>query len=118
MSTRPGATNQATPTTIRPWHPGDPHPPGTVVAEASAFEEVVRDFCDHHGGYVDAGTTRPYTADRSAHAPRACAGCLALMRDEVLARETYHDECGYLSAFHVDGRCPTELEARRLGGDR
>jgi hypothetical protein len=85
------------------------------TAQASAFEEVVADWCDRHGGYVEPGTTRPYLEDKRY---RACAPCFEQMRAAVAARERYCSKCNYLSTFHVDGRCPRELEARAAGGDR
>ena len=84
-------------------------------AAAGAFEEVALDWCDHHGGYVTAGTTRPYEPGSRY---RICDGCVDVSLAAIQASETYHDECGYLGAFHIDGRCPSELEARAMGGDR
>lgn len=95
--------------------PSPAEPPAHGGPSGGAFEEVALDWCDHKRHYVPAGTTVSYEP-RSAY--RICHGCVEEVRAEVLARETYHEACGYLGAFHIDGRCPTELEARRLGGDR
>lgn len=93
----------------------------TASTEGSGFEEVALDYCDRCGRYVEPGTTRPYTGDKTAAGARACATCIDEMRAAVSARETHCDDCGYLVTFHVDGRCPKELGpdgARAQDGER
>jgi len=80
---------------------------------AADNDDQPKDFCDHHGGYVEAGTTRPYAPGSRF---RLCATCVTEGEAEVASRETFCPECHYLTSFHVNGRCPEEHEARARSG--
>lgn len=73
------------------------------------------EYCDRHGGYVDEGRTKPM-ATGSPY--MICDGCVDEAQQRLTASEAYCSSCSYLGSFHLNGRCPSENEARAASGDR
>lgn len=83
--------------------------------EADNGAQPAAEYCDKHGGYVDEGRTRPMATGSPF---RICEGCITEAHRRLQATEGYCERCSYLGSFHLNGRCPTENQARAAAGDR
>lgn len=88
---------------------------GLLEHVAADNRDLPLEWCDKHEGYVDEGRTRPMGTGSPY---RICEGCITEAHQRLSQTEGYCTSCSYLGSFHIDGRCPQELDARAMGGDR